>query len=64
MIKRNGQKTSFGKLGGKRPLGKPRRRWEVNVKMGLWDVELESVDLWIRFFWVRLGTGGELLWTR
>ena len=27
-----------GKLEGKRPLGRPRRRWEDNIKMDLQDV--------------------------
>ena len=31
---------------GKRPLGKPRRRWEVNIKMDLQEVECEGMD-WI-----------------
>jgi len=27
-----------GKTEGKRPLGRPRRRWEVNIKMDLQEV--------------------------
>jgi hypothetical protein len=27
-----------GKREGKRPLGRPRCRWEDNIKMDLWDV--------------------------
>jgi len=27
-----------GKPGGKRPLGRPRRRWEYNIKMDLQEV--------------------------
>ena len=27
-----------GKPEGKRPLGRPRRRWEDNIKMNLWEV--------------------------
>ena len=27
-----------GKPEGKRPLGRPRRRWEDNITMGLWEV--------------------------
>jgi hypothetical protein len=27
-----------GKLGGKRSLGRPMRRWEDNIKMGLQEV--------------------------
>jgi len=31
---------------GKRPLGRPRRRWEYNIKMDLEEVRCGSVD-WI-----------------
>jgi len=36
----------LGKPEGKRPLGRPRRRWEGNVKMGLQEVRCGVVD-WI-----------------
>jgi hypothetical protein len=35
-----------GKPGGKRPLGRPRRRWEDNIKMGLQEVGCVGMD-WI-----------------
>ena len=35
-----------GKPEGKRPLGRPRRRWENNIKMDLQEVECEGMD-WI-----------------
>jgi len=35
-----------GKPEGKRPLGRPRRRWEDNVKVDLHEVGCESRD-WI-----------------
>jgi hypothetical protein len=35
-----------GKHEGKRPLGRPRRRWEDNVKMDLQELEFGSMD-WI-----------------
>jgi hypothetical protein len=35
-----------GKPEGKRPLGRPRRRWEGNIKMDLEEVECGCVD-WI-----------------
>jgi hypothetical protein len=35
-----------GKLEGKRPLGRPRRRWEENIKMTLQEVGCGDVD-WI-----------------
>ena len=35
-----------GKPEGKRPLGRPRRRWVDNIRMDLQEVECEHVD-WI-----------------
>jgi len=35
-----------GKPEAKRPLGRPRRRWENNIKMDLQEVECGSMD-WI-----------------
>jgi hypothetical protein len=32
---------------GKRPLGRPRRRWEDGIRMDLGEIGLEGVD-WIR----------------
>jgi hypothetical protein len=32
---RNGCKILFGKSEGKRPLGKPGRRWKYNIRMDL-----------------------------
>jgi len=34
-----------GKLEGKRPLGRPRRRWEDNIKIDLQEVGCEGMDL-------------------
>ena len=36
----------MGKPEGKRPLGRPRRRWEDNINMDDQQVEWESMD-WI-----------------
>ena len=36
----------MGKAEGKRPLGRPRRRWENNIKMDLQDVGCGGMD-WI-----------------
>ena len=33
------QKVLVGKPEGKRPLGRPRRRWEDNIKMDLEEVD-------------------------
>jgi len=35
-----------GKPEGKRPLGRPRRRWEDNIKMGLQEVGCGGME-WI-----------------
>ena len=32
------QKVLVGKREGKRPLGRPRRRWEDNIKMDLYNI--------------------------
>jgi hypothetical protein len=34
----------WGKPEGKRPLGRPRRRYEDNIKMDLQEVECEGMD--------------------
>ena len=34
----------MGKPEGKRPLGRPRRRWEDNIKMDLREVDYEAGD--------------------
>jgi len=44
-----------GKPEGKRPLGRPRRRWEENIKV---DLQKQDVGLWIGSSWLRIGTGG------
>ena len=44
----------MGKTEGKRPLGRPRRRWEDNIKMDLHEV---GCGAWTGFIWLRIGTG-------
>jgi hypothetical protein len=44
--KRNVDSLLVGKPEGKRPLGRPRRRWINNIKMDLLEIELSVVD-WI-----------------
>jgi hypothetical protein len=44
--KRNVYRLLVGKLEGKRPLGRPRRRWIDNIKMDLLEIGLGVVD-WI-----------------
>jgi hypothetical protein len=40
-------KVLVGKPEGKRPLGRPRRRWEDGIRMDLVEIGLGDVD-WIR----------------
>jgi hypothetical protein len=44
--KRNVHRLLMGKPGGKRPLGRPRRRWVDNIRLDLGEVGLGDVD-WI-----------------
>jgi hypothetical protein len=44
--KRNAYRLLVGTPEGKRPLGRPRRRWEDNIRMDLVEVEWGDVD-WI-----------------
>jgi hypothetical protein len=43
---------------GKKPLGRPRRRWEDGVRMDLGEI---CLGVWIGFDWLRTETGGGLL---
>jgi hypothetical protein len=49
--KRNAHRNLVGKPEGKRPPGRPRRRWEVNIKTGLREIGWGGVD------WIRLARG-------
>jgi len=51
----------LGKPEGKRPLGRPRRRWEENIK---WIFRKWDVGMWTGSCWLRIGTGGGhlLMW--
>jgi hypothetical protein len=51
-------KVMVGKPEGKRPLGRPRRRWEYGIRMDLREIGLE---VGIGFDWLRAGTDGRLL---
>jgi hypothetical protein len=48
-----------GRPEGKRPLGRPRRRWENNIKSDLKEIRYR----WGRtgFAWLTIGSGGGLL---
>ena len=47
-----------GKPEGKRPLGRPRHRWEDNIEMDLQELQLGA---WTGSIWLRIGTGGRQL---
>jgi hypothetical protein len=40
---RNANKVSFGRPKGKKPAGRPRRRW-TNIKIDLREIELGGMD--------------------
>jgi hypothetical protein len=40
-------RVSIGRPGGKRPLGRPRRRWEDNIKMDLREIGIDGAN-WIQ----------------
>jgi hypothetical protein len=44
-----------GKPDKKRPLGRPRRRWEDNIRMDLREIFSGGMD------WLGIGINGELL---
>jgi hypothetical protein len=48
----------IGRPEGRRPLGRPRRRWEDNIKMDLREIGFGYV---VGFIGLRIGTGGGLL---
>jgi hypothetical protein len=50
--KRNAYRTLVGKREGKRPLGRPRRRWVDNVEMHLRELGWDGMD-WIDLAQVR-----------
>jgi hypothetical protein len=55
-VKRNAYRLLVGKPEGRRPLGRPRRRWLDNIRMDLVDGVM-----WTGLVWLRIGAGGELL---
>jgi hypothetical protein len=56
MVERRGVYSVFvGKSEGKRPLGRPRRRWEYNIKIDLQEVGYGG---WTGSVWLRIETGG------
>jgi 3-oxoacyl-ACP reductase-like protein len=50
-------KVLVGKPEGRGPLGRPRHRWEDNIKMDLPAVGCGNMG-WTELIWLRIGTGG------
>jgi hypothetical protein len=46
-----------GRPEGKRPLGRPRRRWEDNIKLDLREI---GIDGRTGFGWLKIGSSGDL----
>jgi hypothetical protein len=44
---KNAYRILVGKPGGKRPFGKPRRRWEGNTRMDLWEIGWELYGFYL-----------------
>jgi hypothetical protein len=53
--KRNAYRILVGMPEGKRPLGRPRRRWVDSIKMDLREV------VWTVSIWLRIGTSEGVL---
>jgi hypothetical protein len=47
-ILRGAYNILVGRPKGRRPLGRPRRRWKDNIKMDLWEIGFGDVD-WIHW---------------
>ena len=54
----NAYRVLVGKPEGKKPLGRPRRRWEDNIRMDLREVGCDPGE-WIDL--AEKGTNGELM---
>jgi hypothetical protein len=55
--RRDVYRVLVGKPEGKRPLGRPRRKWEGNIRMDVWEVGCKGMD------WVDLTQERERWWT-
>jgi hypothetical protein len=58
--KKNAYRILVRKPEGKRPLGRPRRKWVGNIKMDLREIAWDGV-VWIGLIWLRIGTSGGFL---
>jgi hypothetical protein len=58
---KNAYKILFEKFEGKRPLGRPRLRWEIILE---WILRKEGGEVWTGCIWLRIRTSGRLLLAR
>jgi hypothetical protein len=56
-VEKNGYRIFVRKPEGKRPLGRPRRKWVENIKT---DLRSDGMA-WIGLIWLRIGISGGLL---
>jgi hypothetical protein len=59
--RRGAYRVMVGRPEGKRPLGRPRQRWEDNIKVDLREIWIDGAN-WIRLAQDR--SSGERLWVR
>jgi hypothetical protein len=55
---RGAYRILVGRPEGRSPFGRPRRRWEDNIKM---DLQQVGCGAWTGLIWLRIGTGFGLL---
>ncbi|KAJ4431590.1 hypothetical protein ANN_20189 [Periplaneta americana] len=60
---RNTYRVLVGRPDGKRPFGRPRRRWEDNIKMDLREVGCDDLMIETGLVLLRIGTNGGLMRT-
>jgi hypothetical protein len=53
--RRNAYRILVENAEGKKPLGRPKRRWVANVKIDFREIEWDGMD------WIDLGSSGGLL---
>jgi hypothetical protein len=58
MARQNLYRVLVGKPEEKRPIERPRRRWEGGIKMDLTEI---GWGVWSGFTWLRIGIAGGLL---
>jgi hypothetical protein len=55
---RNVYRVLVEKPEGKRPLGRPRKRWEQKIRMDFREINWGRGEVWSGFTWLSTGTGG------